>query len=177
MNYIALLRGINVGGNAKVEMKRLRDVFLRLGCSDVQTYINSGNVMFVDTRDKATITGMLESSIAVEFGLKIPVLLIDKRLINLLINKVPSHWTNDVFQRTDVMFLWPDIDNPTILEKITLDPKIENVLYIPGALVWNIARKDVIKGNGVKLIKSDLYKSMTVRNINTVRKINELANG
>jgi uncharacterized protein (DUF1697 family) len=45
---------------------------------------------------------------------------------------------------------------------------------LPGALIWNIGRENVTRGGGVKLIKTDLYKQMTVRNINTVRKLNEL---
>ncbi|TGN13385.1 DUF1697 domain-containing protein [Leptospira ilyithenensis] len=46
MKYIALLRGINVGGNRKVEMKKLRNLFESLGYINVSTYINSGNVIF-----------------------------------------------------------------------------------------------------------------------------------
>ncbi len=46
MTYVALLRGINVGGNRKVEMKRLKATFERAGFADVRTYINSGNVIF-----------------------------------------------------------------------------------------------------------------------------------
>jgi uncharacterized protein (DUF1697 family) len=48
------------------------------------------------------------------------------------------------------------------------------VLYLPGALVWNIGRQNVTKGSGIKLIKTNLYKHMTVRNINTVRKLQKL---
>ena len=46
MRYISLLRGINVGGNKKVKMAELKDVYLSLGFEDVQTYIQSGNVLF-----------------------------------------------------------------------------------------------------------------------------------
>ena len=43
MKYFALLRGINVGGNRKVEMKRLKNLFQSLGYANVVTYLNSGN--------------------------------------------------------------------------------------------------------------------------------------
>jgi uncharacterized protein (DUF1697 family) len=72
------------------------------------------------------------------------------------------------------MFLWDEIDNKDILDKVVIKPDIENVLYIDGALVWNIGRENVTRGGGVKLIKTDLYRHMTVRNINTVRKLNEM---
>lgn len=48
MVYVALLRGINVGGKNKIEMKQLKETFLRIGLESVVTYINSGNVVFVD---------------------------------------------------------------------------------------------------------------------------------
>lgn len=46
MIYIALFRGINVGGNNKVEMKKLKSLLERTGFENVVTYINSGNVIF-----------------------------------------------------------------------------------------------------------------------------------
>jgi uncharacterized protein (DUF1697 family) len=72
------------------------------------------------------------------------------------------------------MFLWDNVDSPVILTQISHRPDIENVMYFPGALVWNIGRENVTKGGGIKLIKTNLYKHMTVRNINTVRKLQKL---
>src|SRR5258708_4824765 len=51
--YVALLRGINVGGNNKLPMADLRAMFVEAGCEDVRTYIQSGNVMFSATPDLA----------------------------------------------------------------------------------------------------------------------------
>jgi uncharacterized protein (DUF1697 family) len=58
--YVALLRGVNVGGRGKVDMRELRRQFEKLGCSDVSTYINSGNVIFRDRRAASTLTHELE---------------------------------------------------------------------------------------------------------------------
>ena len=46
MKYVALLRGVNAGGNRKVPMAELRETFADMDFSDVSTYINSGNVIF-----------------------------------------------------------------------------------------------------------------------------------
>ena len=46
--YVALLRGVNVGGRGKVDMRELKKQVEALGCADVSTYINSGNVIFRD---------------------------------------------------------------------------------------------------------------------------------
>lgn len=172
--YVALLRGINVGGNSKVEMPRLKQVFEALGCKNVSTYINSGNVIFQDKQTPSKLVPQIETAIAKEFGLNVRVVLRDLANIRTLCKEIPAGWTNDKEQKTDVLFLWDEIDNADITEKILVNPKIENALYIDGALVWNIGRENVTKGNGVKLIKTNLYQHMTARNINTVRKLQEL---
>lgn len=64
MRYIALLRGINVGGNNKVSMGELKQAFESLGFTNVSTYINSGNVIF-DSREtnEVKLVRMCEDSI------------------------------------------------------------------------------------------------------------------
>src|ERR1700709_1614363 len=68
---IALLRGINGGGNKKVEMARLRALMEELGYRDVKTHLNSGNVVFTGPRRSER---HLEAAIAKTFGLRVPVL-------------------------------------------------------------------------------------------------------
>lgn len=95
-------------------------------------------------------------------------------MINDICSKTPGGWTNDTEQRTDVMFLWDEVNDKNIMKKVVINPKLENVYYVYGAIIWNTLRINVTKGNGIKLIKSDVYKKMTIRNINTVRKIHTL---
>ncbi|MBC7707863.1 DUF1697 domain-containing protein [Polaromonas sp.] len=174
MKYVALLRGINVGGNAKVEMPRLKKVFESVGCTAVSTYINSGNVVFDDNRPRDMLTERIEDAIAKEFGMDIKIVLRDEASIQAICRISPASWTNDSNQKTDVLFLWEEIDDPSIIDRVVINPDIENVRYAGGALVWNIGRENATRGGGVKLIKTDMYKLMTVRNINTVRKLQEL---
>ena len=70
MRYVALLRGINVGGRNKVPMADLREVVTSLGHTGVSTYIQSGNVLFstADT-DNAKLAAALESAIEDRFGI------------------------------------------------------------------------------------------------------------
>jgi len=172
--YVALLRGINVGGKTKVEMPKLKQVFESLGFMEVSTYINSGNVAFSDSRSARQLPKLIEEAILKEFALNVPVVIRDKANIDMLTKKIPTSWTNDKVQKTDVLFLWDELDDEDVLRKVVFNPEIEKVIYLPGALVWNIGRENVRQGAGVKLIKSDLYKSITVRNVNTVRKLGDL---
>jgi uncharacterized protein (DUF1697 family) len=76
MRYVALLRGINVGGHAKVSMTELRELVSSLGHSEVSTYIQSGNVLFTSSRDDpATIAQEIEDRIAIDQGLAVKVLI------------------------------------------------------------------------------------------------------
>lgn len=69
---VALLRGINVGGNKKVPMARLREVIGELGYSDIKTYVNSGNVVFGGRKASQK---RIEDALEAEFGWRIPVVL------------------------------------------------------------------------------------------------------
>jgi uncharacterized protein (DUF1697 family) len=173
--YVALLRGINVGGKNKIEMARLKTLFEGAGAKQVSTYINSGNVIFADPRRKpATITKVLEQAIESEFGLAIRLLLRDLAAMKQLVRAVPRNWTNDSNMRCDVLFLWEEYDSKEILTSLRWKPEIEDVVYVPGALIWRMDRVHVNRSGLGKVVGTDLYRGMTIRNVNTVRKITEL---
>ena len=172
--YIALLRGINVGGNAKVEMPRLKAVFEKLGAEDVKTYINSGNVIFSDTRSRKQLEPLIEEAIAKEFGFNARVVVRDDANIAKLCKEIPADWTNDSEQKTDVIFLWEEVDSPGVLEEIKVNPDVDALIYIPGAVIWNFDRVNYRSSKMHNFIGTRVYKLMTARNINTVRKLNEL---
>lgn len=172
MIYVALLRGINVGGNAKVEMPRLKESFEKLGFTHVKTYINSGNVVFSDSeRSSQELTEMIEREIKTEFGLSVSVIIRDLPNIIAINNDVPERFSENTEQRTYVIFLQADIARPNVIKNFPPKENVESIIYTNGALVWNIKRKDINHGSGAEIIKSDLYKKMTMRNINTVRKL------
>lgn len=172
MVYLALLRGINVGGKSKVEMGRLKQMFERLGFTNVKTYINSGNVIF--RSNTMPDLAMIERAIQADFGFAVPVLLRDLKSMQKLVNSIPDSWVNSEIMRCDVMFLWDEIDKPEILKSIPAKPSIEDVVYLPGAVVWRIDRKNVKRGAIPKIIGTGVYKQVTIRNASTVRKLSEL---
>jgi uncharacterized protein (DUF1697 family) len=75
-SYVALLRGINVGGKNMLPMKRLAELFTAAGCDDVRTYIQSGNVIFRATPDVAVaLPEIISARILEDFGIRVPVVL------------------------------------------------------------------------------------------------------
>jgi uncharacterized protein (DUF1697 family) len=84
---IALLRGINVGGRHKVPMKELTALFVRLGATRVQTYIQSGNVVFSGLEAETALS--LSTQLTEEFGFEIPVVLRDAATLRLRVAASP----------------------------------------------------------------------------------------
>ena len=72
--YIALLRGINVGGHKKILMADLRTMLESIGLKDVQTYIQSGNVVFTSSEGK-NLSEKISEAIKREYGFEVPVLI------------------------------------------------------------------------------------------------------
>lgn len=75
MKYVALLRGVNVGGKNMLPMKLLAEMFSAAGCTDVRTYINSGNVVFsAPAKHQKKLPALIEKRIAEQFGFHVPVI-------------------------------------------------------------------------------------------------------
>ena len=156
-------------------MPKLKAVFESLGFDAVKTYINSGNVIFrTKAGDRRRLTTRIEKGIEAEFGTPVAVALRDLPEMKKLLAKIPDDWVNDKTWRCDVMFLWPEFDKKAVLKEFPVNPDIEDVRYLPGAVVWHIAAKDVTKSRRNKMFGTDLYRGLSIRNINTVRKLAEL---
>ncbi|MCF8019658.1 MAG: DUF1697 domain-containing protein [Vallitaleaceae bacterium] len=175
MIYVALLRGINVGGNNKIDMKLLKETFMRIGMTSVSTYINSGNVIFVDTNhNKDEIAQMLQKAILDDFDLDIKVLIRNFSDIEDLIKVMPDKWINDAIMKCDVLFLWDEMDTEECLKEIEIKPDIDTVITVRGAILWKVDKVNVTKSGLMKLVGKPMYKKMTVRNVNSARKIYEI---
>lgn len=173
--YVALLRGINVGGNNKISMKELKMTFESLGFSDVSTYINSGNVIFTDKiEDGGGLAQKIERRIKKEFTLAIRVLVRSAKNIQELCKKIPPEWTNDTEQRTYVLFLGDSFNAKSTLGIIATNSDVDTLKYISGAIVWNFEMKNYAKSGMHKIIGTEVYKNQTTRNVTTVRKLAKL---
>jgi uncharacterized protein (DUF1697 family) len=170
--YIALLRGINVGGNNKVEMKKLQKSFENIGFSSVQTYINTGNIIFES--ESFPSVNVIESAVESDFGFYIKVLIRSGENIIKLCNSLPKEWVNNDEMKTDVLFLWEDFDKPETIELIKYNLDVDTLIYSAGAIVWKVDKMNYSKSGMHKFVGAKVYKNMTARNINTVRKLSEI---
>lgn len=178
MRYVALLRGINVGGANPVSMARLKVAFESAGVTAVRTYINSGNVVFsAGEGEAAGLARRLEDAVEREFGARIDMLLLDAERLRGIISAIPEHWANNASMKCDVFFLWPDVDSPQLLDQLEYDPELEDVSYQLGAVIRRVDRANATRSKLTRIVGTPLYKRMTVRNCNTARKLLELADG
>jgi len=86
--YIALLRGINVGGHKKILMKDLRSLLESIGLSTVTTYIQSGNIVF-DSNKKVGLDALISEAIKNKYGWEVPVLVLTASQIATILSNCP----------------------------------------------------------------------------------------
>ena len=178
MVYVAFLRGINVGGKSIVSMAAIKEALVDLGLSDVRTYINSGNVIF-STRvsDSRKLGASIEEALEERTSMPIKVLIMDHKGLKKLVDAIPHNWVDDKTMRTYVLLLWKELDDRRILDRLPVRPLVDNVRYAPGAVIWQVDRKDIAKSRMNRMVGTPYYKQITVRSVNTMRKLNELTAG
>jgi uncharacterized protein (DUF1697 family) len=167
MQYVTLLRGINVGGNHKVEMKKLKRLFESQGYFNVSTYLNSGNVIF-ESKEKIDLN-KLSSEINKQFGYSIPILVKTIDEMKLISKSIPVDWKNDTDWKCDVAYLFDEIDSKNFIDDLPIEKQFLDIRYIKGAMFLRVNRKNYSKSHINKLISHKYYQSMTIRNVNTAR--------
>lgn len=172
MTYIALLRGINVGGNSRVAMSRLKILFEELGFTDVKTYINSGNVIFSSTEeDQEQLSRQIEKAIEGEFSFGVPTIVKTADQLKIIAEAIPEEAKNDGDMKCDVLFLWDEVDSPDVLKDLSPREGIDQIKYVPGAIIWSVKRADINKSRLLKIVGTPFYKKATIRNCNTTRRL------
>ncbi|SRR6266540_6197100 len=167
--YVALLRGINVGGKTPLGMAALRSRLEGLGFASVRTYINSGNAIFTtDDPDPRHLEHLIEQELAEHFQTAIPVLVRTLSQISEVIDSVPAHWFEDRNLKCNVIFLRQNIEKPSDLEIL---PAIEELHCLDDAWLWAARRDSLSRSTMLKLSRFEIYQQMTVRSLKTTRAI------
>jgi uncharacterized protein (DUF1697 family) len=176
--YIALLRGINVGGKKKVPMAQLRELMEGLGYTDVATLLQSGNAVFTSKeKSPAKVVTQLEAAIAKEFGFEVSVVLRTRDELAAAIQANPLSGAEDDPSHFLVTFL-SDVPEPKKLEAIDAKAYLPDEFRVVGREIY--ARfPNGIGDSKLAIVLSGprLGVTPTARNWNTVLKLLELADG
>lgn len=177
MKYIALLRGINVGGKNKLSMPELRSAFETHGFSEVSTYINSGNVLFSsDGTDVLALKEKCCALIQIHFQMDIPVAVISAQALTDALAHAPSWWNADKDSKHNAIFVIPPATPEAMCGQIgEIKPEYEQVDSYGSVIFWSAPAKTFSRTRWSKVAGSAAYGSITIRNANTAFKLAELA--
>lgn len=172
--YIALLRGINVGG-ITIKMAALAETVRSLGHTGVKTVLASGNLLFGSGRtDVAALKAELENALSDAFDYEAWVVLLTRDGLAAAVDSYPfddcEGWHSYVMFGSDTARL-----DELLAAAPTLDPAVERVLAGDGVLYWQVRRDVGIKSPfSILAAKSRSKASTTTRNLRTLWKILDL---
>jgi len=171
--YVALLRGINVGGRNRILMVDLRACFESAGYLDVRTYIQSGNVVFRSGGgDRVALTEAIERSLAEAFDYGATVVIRDLDEMRAVVEAAPHGFgTEPDTYRYDVIYLLPPLTPNEVLEALILKDGIDAARTGPGVVYTTRLIERAAQSGLSRIASHPFYRRMTIRNWNTTRKL------
>ena len=185
MGYVALLRGINVGGNNKVVMSELREQIEAAGFGHVRTYINSGNLLFEaeaeaeDDAPREDVAQTVEDILARHYDFPIRLALLTAQDYLAQLDELPDWWHGEVARR-DALFYTRGLDRDHVRERIeAMELGDEAVHFGEHAVFWGkFDEKSFLKtAYHKRLLREDFYRQVTIRSGSTVEKIASMLRG
>lgn len=176
MKYVALLRGINVGGNNRVPMSDLKHCFESAGFENVSTYINSGNVLFDSPEtDIAKLVSVCETAIEEQFMFPVICSVIAADDLIEAVENAPDWWNDDSGDKHNAIFvIAPKTTDELMREVGDAKPEYEKVAAYNQIIFWSAPLKTFGRTRYNKIVGTQSYKSITIRNANTTVKLAEL---
>jgi len=171
--YIAFLRGVNVGGNGLIKMTELKECLGADGLHEVQTYIQSGNIIFSSTSsNKKELSEQITQAIKRTFHLDVAVAVFTAAEWHAVIAKAPKWWGKNSEWKHNILILTETVAPAKVVEAIgILKPAIEAIEPGKGVVYQSVSFTDFGKATSGKLASNPIYKKMTVRNFNTANKL------
>jgi uncharacterized protein (DUF1697 family) len=176
--YIALLRGINVGGNAIMKMADLKIALEKTTLTNVTTYIQSGNILFsAEHTSKNELESLIHDEILHTFDLNVAVVVKTKQEWQDIIENAPAWWGHSTEFKHNLLVLLHSYSADEIMQAIgTLKPDIEMAEAGNGVIYQSISINNFGRTNSGKIASNPIYKHMTIRNFNTSIKLQKLLN-
>ena len=177
VKYIALLRGINVGGKDIIKMADLKKAFEDMKCENVRTYIQSGNVIFsAAEKDKKIIAHNIEKTLSGKFNFSVSIALFTAAEMKKIEGNMPTEWdSNSENYRCDVWFLRAPLTAGEVMRSIELREGVDKAYNGKKVVYTSRLNSQMGKSYLSKIIQyPEVYQNITIRNRNTVKKITEM---
>jgi uncharacterized protein (DUF1697 family) len=177
--YVALLRGINVGGNNVIRMAELRATFEGLGFERVGTYVQSGNVIF-DAADATcdALAARIEAGLTERFGYEARIVLRSYAQLRNVVAAAPAGFgTQPDLYRYDVVFLRDPLTAPDALRDIPTRNGVDQAFAGDRVCYFSRLISRASQSYLSRVVGLPGYRSMTIRNWNTTVKLLALLDG
>ena len=174
--YVALLRGINVGGKNLIRMPALKTCFEENGFEDVATYIQSGNVLFTArSAPAAELTRRIERMLAESFDYVPTVVVRSRKQMRAIVDRAPKGFGSEPkMYRYDVVFLKGSLAATAAMKSLSMKEGVDEAHPGTGVLYLSRLEARATQSRLNKIASSPIYASVTIRNWNTTTKLLEL---
>ncbi len=173
---VALLRGINVGGNNVIRMADLREGFEAMGFDKVRTYIQSGNVIFQAAESNlAKLAGKIEKALFARFHCDSLAVVRSHGQLERIVRKAPPGFGRDDRHRYNVVFLREPATAEQAMAAVQVKDGVDEAFAGDGVLYFSTLRSAATRSGLTRVIGTPIYKIMTIRNWNTTVKLKDLA--
>jgi uncharacterized protein (DUF1697 family) len=171
LQYLAFLRGINVGGKNRVPMAELREAFEEMGFAEVGTYINSGNVFFRAPRQKrAELAAGIESALTARFGFELKVVVVTEPELRGVIADAPRGFGAET-DLCDVLFIRKPLTVKKALAAVELKEGVDRVWAGKSVVYFSRLREKASSSRLSKLVGRPEYKDVTIRSWTSTNKL------
>jgi uncharacterized protein (DUF1697 family) len=177
--YVALLRGINVGGKNLIKMAALKASFEKHGLSDVATYIQSGNVLFTSGAGAADkLARGIEEMLVATFGCAASVVLRSGKQMRDIVGRAPAGFGAQPDRyRYDVIYLKPPLAASVAMKSVATAPGVDQAHAGAGVLYFSRLTSKASQSRLSRLVSMPVYQSMTIRNWNTTTTLLRMLDG
>ncbi len=174
--FLALLRGINVGGQNVISKAELVRCFEDLGYAGVRTYIQSGNVLFLAGETRvAELTRAIEKRLTERLGQSVRAVVFPRARYRAAVRAAPASWGRDDDRKHNALFtLRGTTPRRAVAQLPALKGDIESLAIGPGVVFWSISKEHQTRTTWMKVAASPVYQQVTVRNHRTVFRLLEL---
>lgn len=174
--YVALLRGINVGGHHKVPMADLRKTLEKMGLQAIKTLLNSGNVVFEAKKEnEKALATEIASQLEKTFGFPVPVIIRTDDEIQKIVEAAPFKNIAITPKTRCYLSFLPESPKSKLAIPYTSEDKSFTILSIIEQAVISVLDLDKTKSvDAMKILEKEFGKNITTRNWNTVVKINQM---
>ena len=176
--YVALLRGVNVGGRATVPMAALRELLQHAGCTEPRTHGNRGNAVFTSTTAAAGLAAALAAALERRFGRPIAVLLRTAAELCQVLADSPLQPPIEVPSRYTVTFLATPVA-PDVVDAVEPRYRAEEQFWCPrGSEIFTYSPTTPVQRRlPISYWERRGAGAATARNWNTVTALARLADG